>query len=63
MKASESSLTLEDIVAIGDGNGKVTVVGVSNRGVTPAASFSFNWSAEKERQLLGVHWCRSLGSR
>ncbi|XP_042410998.1 WD repeat-containing protein 6-like isoform X1 [Zingiber officinale] len=62
MKTSESSLNLDDIVAIGDGNGKVTVVGVNNRGVTPSASFSFNWSAEKERQLLGVHWCRSLGS-
>lgn len=60
---SEFSLDAEEIVAIGDGNGKVTVVSLTNGDHAPKVSLSFSWSAEMERQLLGVHWCRSLGSR
>ncbi|XP_065001018.1 uncharacterized protein LOC135634570 isoform X1 [Musa acuminata AAA Group] len=59
---SEFSLDVEEIVAIGDGNGKVTVVSLTNGDHAPKVSLSFSWSAEMERQLLGVHWCRSLGS-
>ncbi|WOL19113.1 WD repeat-containing protein 6 isoform X2 [Canna indica] len=59
---SESLLHLEDIVAIGDGKGKVTVVGLRYDDCSPKVSLSLTWSAEMERQLLGVHWCRSLGN-
>ncbi|KAG1326107.1 WD repeat-containing protein 6 [Cocos nucifera] len=61
MNSSEHSLDKEDIVAVGDGKGDVTVVRLINDDATPRMAFSFTWSAEKERQLLGVYWCKSLG--
>lgn len=50
-------------IAVGDGRGNMTVIGVTNDDCTPTVRSSFNWSAEMERQLLGTHWCKSLGCR
>lgn len=63
MHSSEHSLEKEDIVAVGDGKGNVTVIRLINDDTTPIMTLSFSWSAEKERQLLGVYWCKSLGCR
>lgn len=57
-------VTERGFVALGDGKGNVTVLKVSDEGESGAkVDLSFTWSAEKERQLLGVFWCKSLGSR
>lgn len=57
-------VTERGVVALGDGKGNVTVVKVIDGGEIGAkVDLSFTWSAEKERQLLGVFWCKSLGSR
>ncbi|XP_054801986.1 uncharacterized protein LOC129305854 isoform X2 [Prosopis cineraria] len=53
----------EDWLAVGDGKGNMTVIGVTNDDCTPTVKSSFTWSAEMERQLLGTHWCKSLGPR
>ncbi|XP_073008935.1 uncharacterized protein [Typha latifolia] len=60
---SKFSLHSEDIIALGDGKGNVTIARVINGDATPEVSSFFTWSAEKERQLLGVYWCKSLGCR
>lgn len=62
LTSSGFSLDVEDMVAIGDGKGNVTVVKVSDNLSTHEKALSFTWSAEKERQLLGIFWCRALGS-
>ncbi|KAJ7977730.1 WD repeat-containing protein [Quillaja saponaria] len=51
-----------DWVAVGDGKGNMTIVGVISDD-TPKVSVSFTWQAEMERQLLGTYWCKSLGYR
>ncbi|XP_027188627.1 uncharacterized protein [Cicer arietinum] len=53
----------EDWIAIGDGKGNMTVIGVTNNDCTPTVTLSFTWRAEMERQLLGTYWCKSLGCR
>ncbi|XP_061366242.1 uncharacterized protein LOC133309475 [Gastrolobium bilobum] len=53
----------EDWIAIGDGKGNMTVIGVTNDDCTPTVRLSFTWPAEMERQLLGTYWCKSLGCR
>ncbi|XP_028791484.1 uncharacterized protein LOC114747332 [Neltuma alba] len=53
----------EDWLAVGDGKGNMTVIGVTDDDYTPTVKSSFTWSAETERQLLGTHWCKSLGHR
>lgn len=60
---SSLSLHMDDIIALGDGKGKVTILLLINGGSTPKMNMCFTWSAEKERQLLGVFWCKSLGCR
>ena len=64
---SKDSLELgqgaENWIALGDGKGNMTVVGVTNDGCAPMVILNFTWRAEKERQLLGTHWCKSLGCR
>jgi len=59
----ESSVAAEDTVAVGDGKGNVTVIRVVNGDPIPNPTATCTWSAEKERQLLGVYWCKSLGCR
>ncbi|KAJ6806159.1 uncharacterized protein M6B38_176215 [Iris pallida] len=58
--SSDSSMVVEDILAVGDGKGKVTVVRVVKNSPIPKVALSTTWSAERERQLLGVYWCKSL---
>ncbi|TQE01350.1 hypothetical protein C1H46_013030 [Malus baccata] len=53
---------VEDWVAVGDGKGNVTIVGVICDACTPKVGFSHTWSAGMEQQLLGTHWSKSLGS-
>ncbi|KAM0957710.1 hypothetical protein ACFX2I_025737 [Malus domestica] len=53
---------VEDWVAVGDGKGNVTIVGVICDACTPKMGFSHTWSAGMEQQLLGTHWSKSLGS-
>ncbi|KAH1079034.1 hypothetical protein AAZX31_19G206700 [Glycine max] len=53
----------EDWIAMGDGKGNMTVIGVSNDDCTPTVRLCFTWPAEMERQLLGTYWCKSLGCR
>ncbi|KQK24040.1 uncharacterized protein LOC100829848 [Brachypodium distachyon] len=50
----------EDIVALGDGRGNVTIVRLTSGNLEPKVVLSFPWSAEKDRQLLGLYWCKSL---
>ncbi|KAL6649063.1 hypothetical protein ACP70R_013287 [Stipagrostis hirtigluma subsp. patula] len=57
---SEFSLNREDIVALGDGRGNVTIVRLTSGNLEPKVDIIFTWSAEKDRQLLGVYWCKSL---
>ncbi|GAB4841817.1 hypothetical protein Ancab_022553 [Ancistrocladus abbreviatus] len=57
------SISVEDRIAIGDGKGGMTVVNVFDDGCGPTVVCAINWSAEMERQLLGVYWCKTLGFR
>ncbi|WVZ55141.1 hypothetical protein U9M48_005841 [Paspalum notatum var. saurae] len=57
---SDLSLNREDIIALGDGRGNVTIVRLTGGSIEPKVNTSFTWSAEKDRQLLGVYWCKSL---
>ncbi|KAJ0980531.1 hypothetical protein J5N97_008786 [Dioscorea zingiberensis] len=66
IKSSENSelyLDKEDIIALGDGKGKVTVLRIINGDLSPKLVSCFTWPAEKERQLLGIFWCKSLGCK
>lgn len=54
---------VDDWIAIGDGKGNTTVVGIIKSACTPKVVTSFTWTAEKERQLLATYWCKSLGCR
>ncbi|XP_030551812.1 uncharacterized protein LOC115756249 isoform X2 [Rhodamnia argentea] len=53
----------DDWVAVGDGKGWTTVVRVVKNSDSPKVSVNFSWAAEMDRQLLGIHWCKSLGHR
>ncbi|XP_056163038.1 uncharacterized protein LOC115689569 isoform X2 [Syzygium oleosum] len=53
----------DDWVALGDGKGWTSVVRVVKNSDSPKVSASFSWAAEMDRQLLGIHWCKSLGHR
>lgn len=57
----ELSPGVTDWIAVGDGKGNMTVAGVIYDACTPKVGFAFTWSAGIERQLLGTHWCQSLG--
>lgn len=59
----EDPCGIDDWVALGDGKGNMTVVGVLGDVSAPEMGFTFTWSAGIERQLLGTYWCRSLGYR
>ncbi|XP_024966186.1 uncharacterized protein LOC112506409 isoform X2 [Cynara cardunculus var. scolymus] len=58
----ENSSSVENWIALGDGKGRLTVVGVVDIRM-PKVNLSFTWPAEAERQLLGTYWCKSLGHR
>lgn len=60
---SDFTSNREDIVALGDGRGNVTVVRLTSGDTEPKIVVSFTWQAERDRQLLGVHWCKSLECR
>ncbi|XP_040378157.1 uncharacterized protein LOC102711140 isoform X1 [Oryza brachyantha] len=60
---SDTSPNREDIIALGDGRGNVTVVYLTVSDLGPKIDLSFTWLAEKDRQLLGVYWCKSLECR
>ncbi|KAF0932871.1 hypothetical protein E2562_012193 [Oryza meyeriana var. granulata] len=60
---SDISLNRDDIIALGDGRGNVTVVHLTASDLGPKVNSSFTWPAEKDRQLLGVYWCKSLECR
>ncbi|EER95656.1 WD repeat-containing protein 6 isoform X1 [Sorghum bicolor] len=57
---SNLSLNREDTIALGDGRGNVTIVRLTSGSTEPKLDLSFTWSAEKDRQLLGVYWCKAL---
>lgn len=59
---SDFSLDQEDLVALGDGRGNVNIVRLTDGDIEPNIIISFTWQAEKDRQLLGLHWCKSLES-
>ncbi|KAL5859325.1 hypothetical protein ACOSQ4_000621 [Xanthoceras sorbifolium] len=59
----EDPCRIDDWVALGDGKGNMTIVGVVGDVCSPEFGFTFTWSAGIERQLLGTYWCRSLGYR
>ncbi|KAK4749758.1 hypothetical protein SAY87_027207 [Trapa incisa] len=54
---------IEDWIAVGDGKGCATVIKVVTHAGSPKVEFSFSWTAEMDRQLLGIYFCRSLGHR
>lgn len=60
---SECSYGINDWIALGDGKGSMTVVGVSGDICSPKVGLTFTWSAGNERQLLGTYLCKSLGCR
>ncbi|GLT50571.1 hypothetical protein SLA2020_240490 [Shorea laevis] len=60
---SEYSCGINDWIALGDGKGSMTIVGVNSDISSPEVSFTFTWTAGNERQLLGTYWCKSLGCR
>ncbi|MBA0563008.1 hypothetical protein Golob_008020 [Gossypium lobatum] len=60
---SRNHCGIDDWVAVGDGKGNMTVVGISGNPSSPKVAFTFAWPAGAERQLLGTYWCKSLGSR
>ncbi|KAJ9187931.1 hypothetical protein P3X46_003342 [Hevea brasiliensis] len=62
-KLPRQSCGVDDWVALGDGKGNVTVSRVMGNAETPVADLTCTWSAGKERQLLGTHWCKALGYR
>ncbi|XP_075524062.1 uncharacterized protein LOC142556499 isoform X1 [Primulina tabacum] len=60
---SDLSDGFEDWVAVGDGKGTMTVVLVVGCVSGPNVELTFSWSAEEERHLLGIFWCRSAKNR
>ncbi|KAB2052554.1 hypothetical protein ES319_A12G129200v1 [Gossypium barbadense] len=60
---SRNHCGIEDWVAVGDGKGNMTVVGITGNPSSPKVAFTFAWPAGAERQLLGTYWCKSLGCR
>ncbi|KAB1999131.1 hypothetical protein ES319_D12G139500v1 [Gossypium barbadense] len=60
---SRNHCGIDDWVAVGDGKGNMTVVGITGNPSSPKVAFTFAWPAGAERQLLGTYWCKSLGSR
>lgn len=60
---SDLSGGFEDWVAVGDGKGTMTVVLVVGCVSGPNVELTFSWSAEEERHLLGIYWCRSVKNR
>ncbi|MBA0656195.1 hypothetical protein Goklo_008575 [Gossypium klotzschianum] len=60
---SRNHCGIVDWVAVGDGKGNMTVVGITGNPSSPKVAFAFAWPAGAERQLLGTYWCKSLGSR
>ncbi|KAG0472116.1 hypothetical protein HPP92_016662 [Vanilla planifolia] len=50
----------EYLVALGDGLGNATVMKLVSSKSTSRVVLSVTWTAEKERQLLGIYWSRSL---
>ncbi|XP_073147643.1 uncharacterized protein [Henckelia pumila] len=60
---SDLSGGFEDWVAVGDGKGTMTVVLVVGCVSGPNVELTFSWSAEEERHLLGIFWCRSVKNR
>lgn len=60
---SVCSYGINDWIALGDGKGSMTVVGVSGDIFSPKVGLTFTWKAGNERQLLGTYWCKSLGCR
>jgi hypothetical protein len=63
MTVQSDSFDKEDTVALGDGRGNVTIVRLTSGNLEPKVEISFTWSAEKDRQLLGLYWCKSLECR
>lgn len=59
----KSTVGADDTVAVGDGKGNVTIIRVISGDPIPKYAVSCMWSAEKERQLLGIYWCKSLGCK
>nr|XP_043621149.1 WD repeat-containing protein 6 [Erigeron canadensis] len=51
---------VENLIALGDGKGRLSVVSVVGS-PTPKVNISLTWPAEAERQLLETFWCESLG--
>ncbi|KAA3462396.1 putative WD repeat-containing protein isoform X1 [Gossypium australe] len=60
---SRNHCGIDDWVAVGDGKGNMTVVGITGNPSSPKVAFTFAWPAGAERQLLGTYWCKSLGCR
>lgn len=52
-----------DMVVVGTGEGSVSVMQVRRTAEQWRCEWHCTWIAEKERRLLGVHFCKSLGRR
>ncbi|EPS68398.1 hypothetical protein M569_06369, partial [Genlisea aurea] len=50
----------EDWIALGDGKGNMTVILVVGNYQSFKVETTVSWKAEKERNLLGSFWCKSL---
>lgn len=59
----EHAFHIDDWVALGDGQGNMTIVRVMGHICEPKLGCTYTWSAAVERQLLGTYWSRSLGYR
>lgn len=53
----------EHIIAVGNGKGQARVLKLDCTELHSEIAWNHPWQAEAERKLLGVFWCKSLGSR
>ncbi|KAG6412590.1 hypothetical protein SASPL_125273 [Salvia splendens] len=57
-KCSDTPDRCEDWIAVGDGKGGMTIARVVGTGWKVEVEFTFTWTAEEERHLLGTYWCK-----
>ncbi|MBA0620750.1 hypothetical protein Godav_006435 [Gossypium davidsonii] len=60
---SRNHCGIVDWVAVGDGKGNMTVVGITGNPSSPKVAFAFAWPAGAERQLLGTYWWTNLDKK
>jgi hypothetical protein len=60
---NDGNFQADKIIALGNGLGTVTVLGLVRMGARPQTQCHSTWLADHKWQLLGVFFCKSLGRR